>query len=80
MQPLLAVRDISSMDQFEKLQLNITRRQLLQSASQSVGAAALPLTTAGVKSVSAADPRLKTHFEPRAKHVIISFFPAARRT
>ena len=75
MHPLLAVRDISSMDQFEQLQLNITRRQLLQSASKSVGAAALAtLTNAGVKTVSAADPRLKTHFEPKAKHVIYLFF------
>ena len=40
------------MDQFEQLQLNITRRQLLQSASQSVGAAALAtLANAGVKTV-----------------------------
>ena len=63
------------MDQFEQLQLNITRRQLLQSASKSVGAAALAtLTNAGVKAVSAADPRLKTHFEPKAKHVIYLFF------
>ena len=63
------------MDQFEQLQLNLTRRQLLQNASKSIGAAALAtLANAGVRTVSAADPHLKTHFEPKAKHIIYLFF------
>jgi hypothetical protein len=59
----------------ESLQLNLTRRHLLQNASKSIGAAALAtLSGAGIQSVSAADPKLRTHYEPRAKHVIYLFF------
>ncbi|MBA62992.1 MAG: sulfatase [Planctomycetaceae bacterium] len=59
----------------ERYHLNITRRHLLQNASKSVGAAALAaLSSSGAKVVSAADPRLNTHYNAKAKHVIYLFF------
>lgn len=54
---------------------SLTRRQLLQNANRSIGAAALAqLTLGGAKVVSATDSALNTHHRPRAKRVIYLFF------
>ena len=59
----------------EQYKINLTRRHLLQNASKSIGAAALAtLSGAGAKVVAADDPLLRTHYQPKAKHVIYLFF------
>ena len=59
----------------EQYKINLTRRHLLRNASKSIGAAALAtLSGAGAKVVAADDPLLRTHYQPKAKHVIYLFF------
>ena len=59
----------------EQYKINLTRRHLLRNASKSIGAAALAtLSGTGANVVAADDPLLRTHYQPKAKHVIYLFF------